>query len=124
MGFFVVAGREVGRRLGSSPTWFNADLPSFPLDGELWLERQVFQRTFSNVRRHEEPTEWRSIRYVVFDVTMLAALSEARPQSCLMNYGDTGRFADVRREEKSLSRQDFDQERVTGLEPATASLGS
>ena len=34
-------------RLGNpylAPAWFTAALPSFPLDGELWLERKQFQR--------------------------------------------------------------------------------
>ena len=69
-----------------APAWFTADLPPFPLDGELWLERQAFQRTVSIVRRHDEPAAWRSIRYVVFDAPMLATPFEARLQTCRAHF--------------------------------------
>jgi hypothetical protein len=39
-------------------------------------------------------------------------------------YRHPGRLADVRQQDKAHAQQDFDQERVTRLELATASLGS
>jgi DNA ligase-1 len=82
-------GRQFLSRQGNvfhAPAWFTADLPAFPLDGELWLERQAFQRTVSIVRRHDEPAAWQSIRYVVFDAPMLDAPFESRLQSCRTHF--------------------------------------
>jgi DNA ligase-1 len=65
-----------------APSWFTSDLPPFPLDGELWLERKAFQRTVSIVRRHDQPREWRSIRYVIFDAPEAGGPFETRLQTC------------------------------------------
>jgi len=65
-----------------APLWYTADLPSFPLDGELWIDRKAFQRTVSIVRRHNQPLEWRSIRYVVFDAPAESTPFELRLQTC------------------------------------------
>ena len=50
-----------------APAWFTANLPSIPLDGELWIDRKAFQRTVSIVRRHDQSDHWRKVRFVVFD---------------------------------------------------------
>jgi DNA ligase-1 len=81
----VWTGREFLSRQGNvfhAPTWFTADLPEFPLDGELWLARRAFQRTVSIVRRHDQPSDWRHIRYVVFDAPAELASFERRLQKC------------------------------------------
>ncbi|MBW2731197.1 MAG: DNA ligase [Deltaproteobacteria bacterium] len=50
-----------------APTWFVADLPEEPLDGELWVGRKRFQQTVSIVRRQDESDHWKEVRYLVFD---------------------------------------------------------
>jgi DNA ligase-1 len=81
----VWTGRQFLSRQGNvfhAPRWFTADLPEFPLDGELWLARRAFQRTVSIVRRHDQPSDWRQIRYVVFDAPAEIAPFERRLQKC------------------------------------------
>jgi DNA ligase-1 len=53
----------------AAPPWFLAGLPQAPLDGELWLGRHSFD-TLSGVVRKDFPVdaEWRSVRYMVFDM--------------------------------------------------------
>ena len=63
-----------------APAWFTANLPSTPLDGELWLARKAFQRTVSIVRRHDATELWREIKFVVFDAPALADVFEARQE--------------------------------------------
>lgn len=65
-----------------APSWFTSDLPPFPLDGELWLERKAFQRTVSIVRRHDQPIAWRNIQYVVFDAPEVTGPFEQRLARC------------------------------------------
>lgn len=68
-------------RLGNeyrAPDWFVEGLPKEPLDGELWLDRQMFQRTVSIVRRHDASDHWKEITYVVFDAPALASTFEHR----------------------------------------------
>ena len=50
-----------------APDWFKVGLPSFPLDGELWVGRGMFQECVSIVRRQDKSDHWRKVRYVVFD---------------------------------------------------------
>ncbi|MEM9070372.1 MAG: DNA ligase, partial [Myxococcota bacterium] len=57
-------------RLGNefhAPDWFVDELGDEPLDGELWVGRQEFQRTVSIVRRQDRSDHWKEVRYVVFD---------------------------------------------------------
>jgi DNA ligase-1 len=68
-------------RLGNeyrAPDWFVDGFPAEPLDGELWLDRQMFQRTVSIVRRHDASDKWKEITYVVFDAPALVAPFEQR----------------------------------------------
>lgn len=74
-------GNRFISRLGNeyrAPEWFVEGLPSEPLDGELWLDRQMFQRTVSIVRRHDASDHWKEITYVVFDAPALASPFEHR----------------------------------------------
>jgi len=52
----------------AAPAWFTAALPRTPLDGELWMGRRSFDR-LSGVARQRVPddTQWRDVRYMVFD---------------------------------------------------------
>lgn len=51
-----------------APDWFTRDLPDHPLDGELWMGRERFAALSGAVRRLEPlDSEWRRIRFMVFD---------------------------------------------------------
>ena len=55
-----------------APSWFTKNFPSEALDGELWLERNQFQRLLSIVRKKQAiDTEWEQVRYYVFDLPHL-----------------------------------------------------
>jgi len=57
-------------RLGNilhAPEWFKKGLPSYALDGELWVGRGQFQRCVSIVRRHGGGLEWEEVKYLIFD---------------------------------------------------------
>ena len=61
-----------------APAWFVKDLPSTPLDGELWLDRNAFQKTISIVRRQDRSDHWKKIRFLVFDAPTEKAVFEDR----------------------------------------------
>ena len=51
-----------------APAWFTQDFPVQALDGELWLGRQQFQSLLSIVRKKQAiDSEWKRVRYFVFD---------------------------------------------------------
>jgi len=56
-------------RVINAPAWFTAPLPVHPLDGELWMGRQSFDRLSAAVRREEAlDEEWRSITYQLYEL--------------------------------------------------------
>lgn len=65
-------GRRLQFRSGieiAAPDWFTAQLPSRPLDGELWMARGRFEALSAAVRRGVPlDAEWRSIRYMLFEL--------------------------------------------------------
>ena len=51
------------------PAWFSAEFPSVPLDGELWMGRGTFEALSGAVRKTTPvDSEWRGIRFMVFDM--------------------------------------------------------
>lgn len=51
-----------------APNWFTKHLPNVWLDGELWSKRQDFEYVASTVSKHHPvDSEWKNIRYMVFD---------------------------------------------------------
>lgn len=53
----------------NAPKWFTEDFPSIPMDGELWIARQSFQKTISIVRKKIPiDEEWKNITFMVFDL--------------------------------------------------------
>ena len=57
-----------GRRI-AAPDWFTQALPSTPLDGELWMGRNSFDRLSATVRRSTAvDAEWRDLHYMIFDL--------------------------------------------------------
>jgi len=69
-------GKQFLTRQGNlinSPTWFTQHWPTFPIDGELWLDRGKFQALLSCVSKHrpekiENISCWKNIRFMMFDL--------------------------------------------------------
>ncbi len=62
-----------------APSWFIADFPSFPLDGELWLGRGQFDRLSGIVRKLKPiDSEWRQVVYMVFDMPEQVGIFDQR----------------------------------------------
>lgn len=56
-------------RVIHAPAWFTADFPSHPLDGELWMGRQSFERLSAAVRRQDpNDDEWKNISYQLYEL--------------------------------------------------------
>lgn len=52
-----------------TPPWFVDALPETPLDGELWLGRDQFDRLSGIIRRHRiNEEDWRLVKYLIFDL--------------------------------------------------------
>lgn len=67
---FWNGGRLISRggNTFAAPSWFTADFPPLPLDGELWVGRGQFEETASIVSRHTPHDGWRQVYYMVFDL--------------------------------------------------------
>ncbi len=53
-----------------APEWFTADFPSHSLDGELWIGRNKFELLMSIVRDKIPGSQWREVKYMVFDLPL------------------------------------------------------
>jgi DNA ligase-1 len=74
-------GKQFLSRQGNiyhAPDWFVEDLPTIPLDGELWIDRKKFQRTVSIVRRQDKSDLWKEVRFLIFDAPAAAGGFEDR----------------------------------------------
>jgi DNA ligase 1 len=65
-------GRTLRFRSGNpvnAPKWFTEMLPPVPLDGELWIARQSFDKLSAIVRK-DVPVdgEWRRVQYMIFEM--------------------------------------------------------
>jgi len=69
-------------RVYSAPGWFTANFPDFPLDGELWLSRNNFER-LSGIVRQKIPKDilWEKVTYQVFDLPASREVFDQRLQS-------------------------------------------
>jgi len=62
-----------------APAWFVAPLPPQPLDGELWIGRGQFDALSGAVRRQmPDDSDWRQIRYLVFELPNAAGTFRER----------------------------------------------
>jgi DNA ligase-1 len=68
-------------RIVPAPESFVSRLPPTPLDGELWLGRSRFDE-LSGIVRRESPidTEWRQVRYMVFELPGASGTFSERAQ--------------------------------------------
>ena len=65
----------------NAPIWFTEGFPRVPLDGELWMGRGTFERLSGAVRRKiPDDAEWRTIRFMVFDLPASPAPFDERLQ--------------------------------------------
>ncbi|QQX78588.1 DNA ligase [Shewanella sp. KX20019] len=56
-------------RIINVPTWFIEGLPSYPIDGELWIARNKFEQVSAIVRKKRaSKAEWQQVRFMVFDL--------------------------------------------------------
>ena len=63
----------------NAPRWFTEGFPRIPLDGELWMGRGTFERLSGAVRRQTpDDGQWRSIRFMVFDLPSSPATFDER----------------------------------------------
>jgi len=61
------------------PDWFVKNWPKTPLDGELWSQRNHFERIISCVRRKlVEPLCWQQLAFYVFDIPASDAIFSQR----------------------------------------------
>lgn len=75
----------------AAPAWFTAALPATPLDGELWLGRQRFERLSATVRRSVPvDAEWRALRYMLFDLPQEAGVFAERSARLVSVVGGAG----------------------------------
>ncbi|MBK1643771.1 DNA ligase [Thiocapsa imhoffii] len=84
-----------GGHVIQAPSWFTADFPALPLDGELWMGRGTFERLSGTVRRLEpDAVAWQAVRFMVFDLpahpgdfetrlALLRGLVQANPNPAL-----------------------------------------
>jgi DNA ligase-1 len=65
-------GKTLRHRSGNlvhAPKWFTDALPAVPLDGEMWIARQSFDKISAIVRK-DVPVdeEWRQVQYMIFEM--------------------------------------------------------
>lgn len=51
-----------------APEWFTKDFPKHPLDGELWISRNSFERVMEVVRDQTPGKGWKKVNYMIFDL--------------------------------------------------------
>ena len=74
-----------------APTWFIEDFPAdLELDGELFLDRKMFEECMSITRRTDGLGEWHRITYVVFDAPRVAGGIVARLDAASMALSRAG----------------------------------
>ncbi|MFT4927287.1 MAG: DNA ligase-1 [Phenylobacterium sp.] len=65
-------GHQLISRQGNvfaAPDWFTANFPDEPLDGELWIGREQFERVSGIVRQKRADNQaWRDVRLMIFDL--------------------------------------------------------
>ncbi len=114
-------GTQFVSRLGNryiAPDWFVAELPSTPLDGELWVGRKQFQKTVSIVRRSDAGTMWQEVKYLVFDAPSQSGAFEERIAHLEAHFGaNPATHAEVVKHEECRGLEHLTSElaRIEGL---------
>ncbi|ABV87831.1 DNA ligase [Shewanella pealeana] len=67
-----------GRQI-ALPDWFVAGFPSYPLDGELWIKRGMFEQVSAMVRSSKvSDEEWARVKFMIFDLPAESSVFELR----------------------------------------------
>ena len=64
-----------------APQWWKEKLPKIALDGELWTDRDDFQKIVSIVRKgnkNTESEEWKKIKFMIFDAPLVKGTFKQR----------------------------------------------
>jgi DNA ligase-1 len=68
-----------------APKWFTKDFPDMALDGELWIDRGLFNKVNGISRKHVPiDAEWSLVKYCVFDVMNESLDYETRMNQCIL----------------------------------------
>lgn len=68
-----------GGTIFNAPSWFTLNFPTEPLDGELWIQRGLFQQTVSAVMKHVPiDKEWKAVSYQTFDLPTSKDIFDSR----------------------------------------------
>lgn len=60
-------------RIILAPPWFIAQLPAYPLDGELWISRGQFDQVSAIIRTQTtNDLDWQQVKYMLFDLPDVA----------------------------------------------------
>lgn len=104
-----------GGSVYSTPSWFTSTLPQVPLDGELYLGRDMLEETNSIVRSGDAGDGWKRITFVVFDAPAHGGTFEER-LAFLQSFAMPA-CVEVLAQHKCTSRAEFDAEldRVTAV---------
>ncbi len=87
-------GKTLRTRNGNAinaPAWFVENFPTRELDGELWIGRGQFERLSGTVRRQlPDDSEWRQVRYLVFELPQAPGTFRERAQAIRGVIASTG----------------------------------
>lgn len=81
---YTRSGRQI-----DIPKWFTADFPAEALDGELWIGHGRFDEISALIRQSKPiETQWRQVKFMVFDVPQLAQPFAKRYSYALERFAD------------------------------------
>ncbi len=60
---FAKSGKPI-----NAPKWFLENFPPFELDGELWSNRNEFEKIISIIKNHDKQESWKTLRFNIFEV--------------------------------------------------------
>jgi DNA ligase-1 len=90
----------------AAPSYFTDQFPSFPLDGELWMGSQTFQR-ITSLLQSKDPSLWKQTVFCVFDAPMINAQYEDRMKA--LEQLNKGTYIQVIKPHKCLGQEHFNK---------------
>ena len=60
--------RSRNGKIINAPKFWTENFPPFAIDGELWTKREDFENLYSIVADSKPSDEWRSVKFLIFDV--------------------------------------------------------
>ncbi|WP_299806959.1 DNA ligase [uncultured Shewanella sp.] len=92
-------GNEMYSRSGRQialPDWFVEGFPNYPLDGELWIKRGMFEQVSAIVRRSKvSDEEWARVKFMVFDLPAEPSVFELRYRKAVKELTDVSPYLKV-----------------------------